>query len=410
MQKPRVAFVVQRYGTDVSGGAETLCREIVEHLAPVWDVEVLTSCSREYLYRFENDQPAGLASVNSIPVRRFAVDHLRSEPSTFAALDEKVLARRSTPAEEERWLGEVGPQCSALRDYLVERADGFDVVVFFTYLYWTTTCVLPQVRDRAVLVPTAHDEPPFHARPFDRLFELPRALLCSTPEEEALLRRRTAGKMAPSHVVGAGVDSHPTGDGSVLRAETGIAGGYALYVGRIQKEKGCDLLFEYYLSLPVETRERFPLVMIGKAAMPIPRSPHIRHLGFVSEEMKHDALAGATILLMPSRFESLSLALLEAWQAGTPVLVNGECDVLKNQCRRSDGGLWYDGPEEFREAFSYLTDPVNDGVRQALAENGRRYVQQNHRWDRIVDKYLRIADELRTARPRAEGSAAAHGP
>jgi glycosyltransferase involved in cell wall biosynthesis len=209
--------------------------------------------------------------------------------------------------------------------------------------------------------------------------------------------------------VGAGIDSHPPGDASLLRRRAGIDGGYVLYVGRVQREKGCDALFEDYLSLPVEIRERFPLVLIGKAAMPIPSSRYVRSLGFVNEEMKRSALAGASLLLMPSRFESLSLVLLEAWQAGTPALVNGASDVLKGQCRRSDAGLWYQGPEEFREAFSYLTDPANEGVRRALGENGRRYVERNHRWDRVIDKYLQIADELRTGGRQARGSAAADG-
>jgi glycosyltransferase involved in cell wall biosynthesis len=128
--------------------------------------------------------------------------------------------------------------------------------------------------------------------------------------------------------------------------------------------------------------------------MQIPESPHIRYAGFVSEDLKRSALAGATVLLMPSPYESLSLVTLEAWRAGIPVLVNGDCDVLKHQCRRAQGGLWYQCADEFREAFSLLVE--DPGLRVALGENGRAYVQRNHRWDAVIDKYQRILEEVRS--------------
>src|SRR5438552_6494159 len=320
--KPRVAFVVQRYGLEVNGGAETLCRQVAEHLAPHWDLEVLTSCSREYVQRFENDYPEGLAPVNSIPVRRFAVDRRRSEAAIFGALDTKVRARKSSAEEDDRWLREVGPQCTGLRAYVEKHAGSFDLFVFFTYLYWTTNSVMPLVRDRAVLVPTAHDEPPIYARPFDTLFQMPRALFFSTPEEEAFVRRRTEGKMAPGQIVGVGVDPAPAADAARFRAHLSLPDGYALYVGRVQKEKGCDTMFDAYLGLPQSIKERYPLVVLGKSAMAIPASPWIRYAGFVSEELKRDALAGASLVLLPSPWESLSLVALEAWLSGVPVLVN----------------------------------------------------------------------------------------
>ena len=397
-KKPRVAFVVQRYGTEVNGGAEVLCRGLVEHMAPFWDVEVLTSCSCEYVYRFENDYPGGISLVNSICVRRFPVDYRRSEPAIFSKLDQKVPARLSPPEEDDRWLREVGPQCSGLQEYLRSRARDFDLFVFFTYLYWTTNSILPQVRNRALLVPTAHDEPPIYARPFDALFTLPRAVLCSTPEEEAFLRRRTGGDLARSEIVGAGVNLAAGADAARFRARFDIPTDYVIYIGRVQKEKGCDELFSHYLCLPSPIRQHFPLVVLGKAAMPIPESPDIRHLGFVDDMTKQDALAGATLLIAPSRFESLSLVALEAWLSGVAVLVNGDCDVLKGLCRRTQGGLWYHGGEEFREVFAWLTAPENRRLRLAMAENGRRSVQERHCWDKVVDKYLHALDDVRETR------------
>jgi glycosyltransferase involved in cell wall biosynthesis len=77
---------------------------------------------------------------------------------------------------------------------------------------------------------------------------------------------------------------------------------------------------------------------------------------------------------------------LEAWALGRPVLANGRCDVLRGQCRRSNGGLFYDNYAEFREGLKLLLSSAR--LRQALGENGRRYFEANYTWDIIEGKYL----------------------
>ena len=85
--------------------------------------------------------------------------------------------------------------------------------------------------------------------------------------------------------------------------------------------------------------------------LPIPKHPRIRHLGFLPDEDKFDALAAADLLIMPSQYESLSMVALEAWALGKPVLANGHCDVLRGQSIRSNAGLYYETFEEFAEAL-----------------------------------------------------------
>src|SRR5258708_7446136 len=199
--------------------------------------------------------------------------------------------------------------------------------------------------------------------------------------------------MAGAQVIGVGIDPAPATEPERFRSHLGIEGPYVLYAGRVQKEKGCDAMFDHYLRLPTETKKRFPLVVLGKAAMPIPDSPYIRYGGFVSDDLKQSAFAGASLVLIPSPYESLSLVALEAWSSGVAVLVNGDRDVLKNQCRRSQGGLWDHRRDEFREAFLWLTDPPHQQQLRALAQNGRAYVEQSHRWDIVVGKYRGLLDD-----------------
>jgi glycosyltransferase involved in cell wall biosynthesis len=126
--------------------------------------------------------------------------------------------------------------------------------------------------------------------------------------------------------------------------------------------------------------------------MPIPQHPRIRHLGFVGDADKFDAIAGAAALVMPSYFESLSMVALEAWALGRPVLANGRCDVLVGQCLRSNAGLYYDSAAEFCAAADRLL--TDDRLARALGDNGRAYYAQHYAWPVIEGKYLEMFKQL----------------
>jgi glycosyltransferase involved in cell wall biosynthesis len=392
IKKPTVAFVVQRFGTEVAGGAETLCRMIVKKMSPLWDIEVLTSCAREYIKRFENDYAPGIEDLNGFVVKRFKIDYLRSNDAVFSKLDLKVLKRAASRDEEMLWLKEIGPYSSDLIRYVEQHIQKYDLFFFFTYLYSTTTLILPLVKERSILVPAAHDEPPIFARFFDDFFALPRALICSTNEEFEFVSNRSRRPLRGAHIAGAGMDAPALLNPAYFREKYDIKGDFLLYVGRIQKEKGCDQLFEYYLSLPARIRKKYSLVMLGKRAMSVPQNDNIITPGFVSEELKHSAMAAAKLTVMPSTFESLNMVTLESWLCGTPVLVNGSCEVLKAQCRRSNGGLWYDNFAEFEACLTFL---LNDDVTSAtMARNGKSYVEKNYSWEKIISVYTRAFNDV----------------
>ena len=90
--------------------------------------------------------------------------------------------------------------------------------------------------------------------------------------------------------------------------------------------------------------------------MDIPTHPLIRHLGFLDDADKFDVIAGAAALVMPSYYESLSMAALEAWALGRPVIANARCDVLLGQCLRSNAGLYYANADEFGAVLETVLD------------------------------------------------------
>jgi glycosyltransferase involved in cell wall biosynthesis len=389
----RVAFVVQRCGLEVNGGAELLCRMVAERLAAHLPTEVLTTCALDYM-SWANHYPPGEERVGDLAIRRFPVARTRDVES-FDRLSESLRARvgKAPLAEQEHWMREQGPWSPDLLEYLRTRADAYDAFVFVTYLYATTYFGLPLVRDKALLVPLAHDEWPIHFGMWDRFFELPRGFVFSTEEEAAFLRRRFARARLAGPVVGAAVEPPGSIDAESFRKSYGVDGPFVLYVGRLDESKGVGQLLEDFAAYRRTTgNEHVELLLLGKQVMKVPSVPGVQVLGFVPDAVKWNALAACEALMLPSPYESLSIALLEAWSVGKPVLVTARSEVLVGQCRRSQGGLWYTNRDEFCAALDCLLH--DDRVRRALGAQGRRFVAANYQWPRIIEVYRELVSTL----------------
>ena len=387
MAIPRIAFVIQRYGSEVVGGAEALCRAIARHLAPHWVIEVLTTCAIDHM-TWANALPAGTSEVEGVTVRRFPVDRPRNV-QLFNRCNERILMRFHSFEDEREWMDLQGPYSSALQAHLVEHGRDYDGFVLFNYLYATTYESMSRVGERFYLVPFAHDEPPIYLRLFDEVFRSPRGIVYCTDEERAFIQKRFAFPLPPYKVIGMGVDLPTNAEGERFRAKFNIREPFMLYAGRIDESKGCDELFRdfaAYRASVASAGRPLSLVLCGSSQLTIPRREDIHYIGFVSEQDKSDAVAAARFLVLPSRFESLSIVLLEAWATGTPVLVNGHCDVSVGQCRRSGGGIWYRNGDEFRVAADWLAR--DDDLCARLGRSGREFVRRFYHWPRIIERYL----------------------
>jgi len=379
----RIALVVQRYGLEVSGGAELHCRWLAEHLSQYYDVHVLTTCALDYA-RWDNHYPPGRDQINGVQVRRFRVDQPR-DVKQFGRLTSQLLGRPHTYLDELEWMRQQGPLSTDLIECILRQRRGYDVFIFFTYLYATTYFGMQLVPDKAVLVPTAHDEPVIYLSLFRPLFNLPRLIVYNTEVERRFVERVFDNYHVPSAVVGVGIDV-PTGvSGERFRQKYGLEGDFVAYVGRVDASKNCGELFDYFLRFRQGYSGDLKLIVMGRGPLPIPQHPDVVPLGYVSEQDKFDGLQAASVAVVPSRYESLSMATLEGWLAGTPVLVNGECAVLKEQCRRGNGGLYYHSYQEFELGLSLLL--TRPGLGKRLAEAGRRFAQKTYSWSAVEQKY-----------------------
>jgi glycosyltransferase involved in cell wall biosynthesis len=397
----RLAFVVQRYGLEIAGGAEYHCRLIAEHLARHAQVEVLTTCAADYI-TWANHYPEGREVLNGIPVRRFRVKRPR-DPVRFADWTDRVFRHPQDDGDARRWLEEEGPFSPRLVQYLERRHADYDWVIFFSYRYYTTYHGLRAVRDKALLVPTAEDDGVYRLQVFPPLFRLPRAIVYNSPEERAMIARASGNEDVPGDVVGVGSALPDAMDADGFRRRHGIESPFLLYVGRIDENKGCRQLFDFFRRYRAETGSALKLVLIGKALLPIPADGAVVSLGFLPDQEKWDALAACDALSMPSRYESLSMVTLEAWWAERPVLANGKCEVLRGQCRRANAGLYYSSYDEFSEALAMLE--AQPELRRALGVNGRRYFEENYAWDVVEGKYLRLLARLQEENVARAGAA-----
>ena len=387
----KLAVAVQRYGADINGGAELHARYVAERLARHAQVEVVTTCARDYV-TWKNERPAGIEQVNGIPVRRFPVAHER-DPNHFGRLSRRVFDEPHSIADELAWLDSEGPASPALIDYLERASPELDFVLLFSYRYYHAWHGARRVASKAILVPTAERDPAIGLGIFRPTFRAVRGVMYNSHEERAMIQAATANQAVPGVVVGIGSDIPRRNEPERFRRKHNIQRPFAIYVGRIDENKGCKELFEFFLRYAATFPRGLDLVLIGSPIIPIPQHPRIHHLGFLPDEDKFDGIAASDLLIMPSYFESLSMVALEAWALGRPVLANGRCDVLKGQCIRSGAGLYYERYEEFAETLYSLES--NGPLNARLGRNGRDYFAQHYTFPVIEGKYLDMFARLK---------------
>ena len=387
--------MVQRYGLEIAGGAEYHCRLIAELLRDHAQVDVFTTCALDYM-EWRNHYVEGETRINGVRVLRFPVERPR-DLEEFARASRRIEDPGHTRAEEEAWMEAQGPVAPGLRDRVIEalRECVYDAIIFFSYRYWTTCRSLISAKTPAILAPTAEDDGLYRLRLFAPLFDTPAQFAFNSEEERGMLED-AAGKALPGEIVGVGSALPGSVDGAAFRSRHGIEGPFLLYVGRIDRNKGCSELFEHFLRYRNETGSSLKLVLIGRAVLEIPQDPGIVALGFLEDSEKWDALDACLALAMPSRLESLSMVTLEAFHARRPVVANAHCAVLRGQCRRSGGGLYYANHDEFREIVDVLQS--NAPLRARMGEAGYRYFEQRYAWPVILEKYQRLIAAAKTSR------------
>lgn len=395
--KPKFAFIVQRYGEEILGGAEYMTLQLAEHLQQIWQIDVITTCAKSYL-TWENEYTAGSSVLNGITVHRFPTQHPRKR-TQFRIINRllKLLPRWLHFAWLcNFWIDKQGPRAPELISFLRKNYANYQLMFFVTYLYYTTTRGLDQGFPNAVLISTAHDEPEIQLGHFKPLFQKPQGFIFMTPEERDFIHRQFNNQQIPHTVLAMGITQPPPDQLALSAAEVQtlakLEKPFVLYIGRIDKHKGCNALIDYFMRYKTIHQNDHKLVLIGPSSLIIAPHEDVIYLGRVSEAFKWALIEKMHFLVMPSKFESLSIVILEAWLCKKPVLINNNTPVLRGQLGRSQGGLGYNDEAEFvRHSHELFTNP---DLQKACGEAGYQFVQENYSWQYIIDGYQEFAARI----------------
>lgn len=398
----KVAIINQRYGLEVNGGSEYYARLLAEHLKKYYNIEVLTTTALNY-DTWTPYYSQGIEKINGVKIRRFAVKHPR-KILKFKIINKitELLNRIHIHCLERYWVREQGPQAPELIQYIKENSKEYDVFVFVTYLYYTTAMGLPEVKEKAILIPTAHDESCIYFKTYKQIFQKPRGIIFLTEEEKEFVQKTFSNESIPHEVIGVGIDipqslqDKQCKEKAVeeFRFKFGIKKDYIIYAGRVDYGKKCDEMFAFFERYKKNHPEDgIQLVVIGKNIISIPQHSDIHYLGFVSEEDKYAGIAGAKYLWLPSLYESLSIALLEGMALGVPGIVNGNCSVLKGHCEKSRGAFFYYNFQEYERCMQRL-QKLTEKEYFDIQKNAKLYIEKNYRWDVVEQKLIQMIGKV----------------
>ncbi|MDD5447670.1 MAG: glycosyltransferase family 4 protein [Actinomycetota bacterium] len=379
------AFVVPRYGEEVVGGAETLARLFAEELARRGlRVTALTTQALDH-YTWKNTYPPGRAEQNGVEVIRFPAETKLGKPSLHKALAAISSGQEVSHREQIQWLSGVITSNELFR-YIKKNKKTYSHLIFLPYLFGTTyfgSQIHPEI---SYIIPCLHDEPYAYQSLIRQMLSSVKGLMFNSPGEKRLASRLLE-KEDPGPVVGMGFRPFKS-DPYSFRNKYGIRGKFVLYAGRREEGKNTPLLLRYFREFVFQNPGAASLVLIGTGDVNIPYDcePFIYDFGKIPEKYKLAAYAAANVFCQPSVNESLSIVLMEAWLAGTPVLVNRNCEVTREHVRMSGGGLTFGNYAEFAEALTTLL--CDRELSHKLGEVGRQYVETEYNWDSVMDRLL----------------------
>jgi glycosyltransferase involved in cell wall biosynthesis len=340
-----ICIVAPRYGDDFAGGAERSLRAIAEALhAAGHRVEVFTTCARSD-GEWKNDYQEGTSQLGGVPVHRFHID---------AGQEQSEL------------------RCTHLLEVLTRVASDFDTIITGPYLPRLPRDVAAAFPEKTLVLPCFHDELAARAPRCRTIYGQTAGMLYHSAEEQTFAEAELGLNHSNAHVIGTYLEPPP----SPRLSEAKPGGAYVVYCGRYSDEKGLPPLLDLARDYARRHPDRFKFVFMGDGAVAIPKEPWARDLGFVSEEVKREVLAGAAALIHWSERESLSLVALEAWAQATPLICNAGCAVLAGHLERCGGGVAAADAEAFTRALDDLWEHADEW--QGRGEAGQRYVRAHY--------------------------------
>jgi glycosyltransferase involved in cell wall biosynthesis len=407
-----IAIVTPWFGADLTGGAEQQAFQVATRLAARgYNVDVLSTCNRSFHSDWTvNHHAAGASSEHGLTLRRFPVDS--RDAAAFDRVNAKLLALdplelrpgvNPVPVDDARTFINENIKSAALLDYLRNEGHVYQAFIFLPYMFAPIMLGAGLVSDRSWLQPCLHDEAQAYLPQTAEMFRGVRALLFNSEgERELALRLYGPGLWARSHIVGEGIEEahyKPEELAAALPAELRGAR-FVLYLGRRDEVKNVDLLARAFANYKASHESsQLKLVLAGAGAKSFASDIGVHDLGLVSDEVKAALLAQCAALAQPSRNESFSRAIMEAWAAGRPVAAHGECLATAIAVQRADAG-WTPATEvQWTDLFVRIAESTDEELNE-IGARGRAYADEQADWDKVIARY----ESLLNLTPREDSS------
>ena len=180
----------------------------------------------------------------------------------------------------------------------------------------------------------------------------------------------------------------------------GVYDPLVVYVGRMTKQKGPDLLLE---AVPLVLQE-FPackFVFVGdgylrgeleRRAKELGLDSIVFFTGYISNEEKLKIMKASDCIVVPSRNEPFGIVVLEAWSCRKPVIATHGTGAGELVWHSFNGLKVYTEPSSIawgiRELLRYPEKA------RWMGENGREAVEKIFTWDRVAQETMRVYEEL----------------
>ena len=378
----RLAIACFRFGPGIVGGAEASLKTIAQALQRAGDqVEIFTTCT-SHESRWTNDLPEGTTIWEGLTIHRFPIDpHDRDKHLVSNRRLLEAQGRITSEAEADFVRHSI--HSTKLMESLWAARNDLDAVIIGPYLFGLTADIAQEFGAKTLLLPCFHDEPHARLRIWTRIYGEVGGVLYHSPEEQDYGQRVLGLNHPNAEEIGTWLP--PTSDANQPVQEAP----YLVYCGRWSQEKNMPLLLEYLAKYHEERGPRFQVIVLGGGDLPIPEVGWLQKRGRVEEAEKARLLAGAAALVQLSTRESLSLVVLEAWAAGTPVIVHRDCAVLHGLIERSQGGQAIQDYQSFARALDELA--VSPALWRAMGKRGQDFVRRHYQDESVYVQRLRSA-------------------
>ncbi len=367
-------------GEEVVGGAEHLCLQTAARLRQAGVQVDLFSTTIADFHSNREVFPRGESLICGMRLTRFPPDPAEI-PMYLERSGEIARGGGVSEAVEEEWLRN-SLNSTALLAHLAERLDQYDSLVFFQYLRGLSHRGIERFNRKAILCPTLHDEPFARMGVTNHMMNGAGGLVFLSEPEKRLAIRLYGLNGVPRTVAGLGFDPPATTPRQFIHC----ADPFLLYTGRIEPTKGVHRLIDFFLRYRSSHPANLKLVLCGDVQTALPPDNSLVVLGRLDDDELQRAYAAALATVQPSDLESFSISIFESWQHGRPVLVSRNCDVTREFCERSNGGLYFGDYYEFEACLDlFLGEPA---TADRIGDQGRQFAASEYNWDRVLNAWL----------------------